>query len=225
MTLDNRNVIKPLVPDLQNNVINYNANTESEYFVSFSGLVENCCIGVVDIVDSTRISAGLDHASMAKYYSVFLNSMCTIAKNYGANVIKSIGDSILYSFPVSDKSENDFAFRNCLECGLSMIQERENINSDLSRNNLPSLSFRISSDYGNVMLAKSPHNTSIDIFGPSVNICTKINGKAEKNTMVIGGDLYQIVKKFSGYFFREIEWYDVGLRNKYPIYVAQRAWR
>ncbi|MDQ3837312.1 MAG: response regulator, partial [Thermoproteota archaeon] len=63
-----------------------------------------------------------------------------------------------------------------------------------------------------------------DLFGSTVNICTKINSMAEPNGIVIGGDLYQIIKSFSfieEYQFREFrEGYSVGLSRRYPIYAT-----
>jgi two-component system, OmpR family, response regulator ChvI len=58
-----------------------------------------------------------------------------------------------------------------------------------------------------------------------MNICAKINSMAEPNGIVIGGDLYQIIKSFSfvnnGYEFRELEvGYSIGFDNKYPVYTA-----
>jgi two-component system, OmpR family, response regulator ChvI len=59
-----------------------------------------------------------------------------------------------------------------------------------------------------------------------MNICAKINSMAEPNGIVIGGDLYQIVKSFSfvndnKYEFRELRaGYSVGFNHKYPVYAA-----
>jgi two-component system, OmpR family, response regulator ChvI len=57
-----------------------------------------------------------------------------------------------------------------------------------------------------------------------MNICAKINSMAEPNGIVIGGDLYQIIKSFSfvnnnGYGFSELRGgCSVGLNCKYPVY-------
>ena len=62
-----------------------------------------------------------------------------------------------------------------------------------------------------------------DIFGPTISMCSKINSKASKNGLVIGGDLYRILTKsfpsmLRDYFFREIEGYSSGLKQSYPVY-------
>ena len=213
-----------LIPTSKNKIEAYAEYGEMvDYDLSFSGFDENYCVSIVDMVDSTKISATMDRAKLSKYYSTFLNSMASIVKKHGGKVIKNVGDSLLYFFPDVARSSDDFEFISCLESGLDMIEERANINLKLKKENLPPLSYRISSDYGNVLLAKSQNSPVVDIFGPSVNICCKINGKAEKNGVVIGADLYQIVKKFSNYYFKDIGSYDVGLRKQYPIYSVTRA--
>ena len=194
-----------------------------DYSLSFSGLDENYCLGIVDMVDSTKVSASLDNAKLSKYFSFFLNSMASIVEIHGGTVIKNIGDSLLYFFPESAKLKDNSGFVSCLECGLTMIEERMNINSKLINENLPPLSYRISADYGNVLLARSQNSPCVDIFGPSVNICAKINKLANKNSIVIGGDLYQPIRKTDNYFFRNIGSYDSGFQRQYPIYEVTRA--
>jgi CheY-like chemotaxis protein len=56
-----------------------------------------------------------------------------------------------------------------------------------------------------------------------MNICAKINSMAEPNGIVIGGDLYRIIKSFSfvnGYEFRELQGYSIGFSHRYPVYTA-----
>jgi len=49
------------------------------------------------------------------------------------------------------------------------------------------LSYRISADYGRVEVARSTTSQSDDLFGPTMNICSKINSKAPSNGVAIGG--------------------------------------
>jgi two-component system, OmpR family, response regulator ChvI len=56
-----------------------------------------------------------------------------------------------------------------------------------------------------------------------MNICAKINSMAEPNGIVIGGDLYQVIKSFSfidKYQFRESRGYSIGFSQWYPVYTA-----
>ena len=88
-------------------------------------------------------------------------------------------------------------FKDVFECFTTMILARDIINAKLHSNNLPSVSYRISADYGRVEVATSTSSKSEDLFGSTMNICAKINSMAEPNGIVIGGDLYQIIKSFS----------------------------
>ncbi len=157
--------------------------------------------------------------------------MAALAKNYGAKIVKNAGDALIFYFPDSSDPDNEAAFNDAFECFTTMILARDFINTKLhSEGNLPSVSYRISADYGKVEVATSTSSKGReDLFGSTMNICAKINSMAEPNGIVIGGDLYQIVKSFSfansnnnnGYEFRELKWgYSVGFGNVYPVYAA-----
>jgi two-component system, OmpR family, response regulator ChvI len=152
-----------------------------------------------------------------------------LAKNYGAKIIKSAGDTLIFYFPDSSDPANEAAFKDILECFTTMILARDIINAKLHSENLPSVSYRISADYGKVEVATSTSSKGReDLFGSTMNICAKINSMAEPNGIVIGGDLYQIVKSFyfvnsnnNGYEFRELrEGYSVGFNQRYPVFTA-----
>jgi len=186
--------------------------------ISFSGLRNSYCIGVVDMVNSTRVTTHLEHGKMCEYYRIYLNSMSEIAKEFGAVVVKNIGDSLLYYFPDTCDAEDTSSIQIALECSLAMVYSCKDINKLMSEYGLPSVSYRVSSDYGSLTIAKSSSSTCEDIFGPTVNMCSKINSIAMPNSIVIGGDLYQIARHFSDYEFHSLVGYSAGVRLDYPIY-------
>ncbi len=188
--------------------------------ISFTGNSENYCISFIDLVDSTRNTVITDAEKMKRYYSVFINIMSAIARDFHSNIIKNTGDSIIYYFPETSDSANVPAFKRVLECGLTMIAVNPIINSKLNDEGVPSLDYRISADYGRVDVAKSLTSTSEDLFGPTVNICSKINSMASPNSMVMGGDLYKIVKHLDkNYYFNKVGEYSLGdLGIQYPVY-------
>ncbi|HJU96170.1 MAG TPA: adenylate/guanylate cyclase domain-containing protein, partial [Nitrososphaera sp.] len=178
--------------------------------ISFLDRSMNCCIGFVDMINSTSITAEIFSSSsdssqrnkIGQYYSIFINTMAVLTKNYGAKIIKSAGDALIFYFPDSSDPANETVFKDILECFTTMILARDIINaklhSELHSENLPSVSYRISADYGKVEVATSTSSKGReDLFGSTMNICAKINSMAEPNGIVIGGDLYQIVKSFS----------------------------
>jgi len=151
--------------------------------------------------------------------------MAAIARNFGANVIKNSGDSLIYYFPETvDSSDNIHAFKNVFECGLTMLSVNPIVNTKLQKEDdgLPNLSYRVSADYGRVEVATSLTSASEDLFGPTVNLCAKINSKAEPNGMVIGDNLYQFTKNLcdDDYNFDKIDEYpiDDNSVNQYSVY-------
>src|SRR5918996_1420126 len=193
--------------------------------ISFLDRSMNCCIGFVDMVNSTKVTAEIsDHRKIGQYYSIFINTMAVLAKNYGARIIKNAGDALIFYFPETSDSSSEAAFKDILECFTTMILARDIINAKLHSENLPSVSYRISADYGKVEVATSTSSKGReDLFGSTMNICAKINSMAEPNGIVIGGDLYQIIKSFSFidkyYQFKELRGgYSIGFTHRYPIY-------
>jgi CheY-like chemotaxis protein len=150
--------------------------------------------------------------------------MALLAKNYGAKIVKNAGDALIFYFPDSSDPANEAAFKDILQCFTTMILARDIINAKLHSVNLPSVSYRISADYGRVEVATSTSSKSEDLFGSILNICAKINSMAGPNGIVIGGDLYQIIKPFpfiDEYQFQELGGgYSIGFSHRYPVYTA-----
>jgi hypothetical protein len=57
--------------------------------ISFTGSSRNCCICFIEIVDSIKITQDItDAGKIAKYYSMFINTMAVLARYFDATVIK-----------------------------------------------------------------------------------------------------------------------------------------
>ena len=171
------------------------ANDTSGNEISFVD-TKYLCVGIVDIVNSTKITADIGNSeNVAKYYSIFINTMAVIARNFGAEVIKNVGDSVIFFFPkTSETSTDKTAFKDVLRCGLTMGAVHVPMNDEYEANHLPAINYRISADYGKIEVAKSGPSRVVDVFGSTVNMCAKINSKSPLNGLIIGGDLYQIIK-------------------------------
>ena len=185
---------------------------------------QNYCVCFVDMVDSTGITAKIsDHQKIRQYYSIFINTMAVLLRNYGGKIVKSAGDALIFYFPDSSDPAYEAAFKDILECFTVMILARDIINAKLDAQNLLPVSYRISADYGRVEVATSISSRTEDLFGSPMNICAKINSMAEPNGIVMGGDLYHIIKSFSfvknGYEFSELRGgCSLGLNCRYPVY-------
>ncbi len=53
----------------------------SDYLVAFATQSHSYCVGYVDMVNSTKISASLSRDKLSLYYETFLNSMAKIIGN------------------------------------------------------------------------------------------------------------------------------------------------
>jgi two-component system response regulator ChvI len=194
---------------------------------------QNCCVCYVDIVSSTRITSSINNPEkIRKYYGIFLNTMAAIARNFGAEIIKNVGDCLIFCYPKTSDPSNKSAFNDVLECCITMVEARDTINQKLHEEELPSLSYRISSDYGRVEVARSATSQSDDLFGPIMNMCSKINSKALPNGVAIGEGLYQLLQSLSllssldenYYHFEKIVMPEHQLTefNNYPLYSLQK---
>jgi len=193
-----------------------------DYMVAFSGLAKNYCIGLVDMVNSTKISSEMNEIEWCQYYEIFLNSMAKILPRFGGRVIKNQGDSLLFYFPETSK-DTKFGFMRCIESSQSLIEEHDAICENLREKRLPGLDYRVSLDYGKVVIMKSSNSLSPDLIGPPVNMCAKINHLAQRNGVVIGGDLYQNVKEIKDYRYSQKKGFSIGLKYSYPIYEVTRS--
>jgi two-component system, OmpR family, response regulator ChvI len=218
-TDENNTHLSPNVGGLQDNQIT---------FVNFSN---NYCICIIDIIESTNNTYDiLESKKIKQYYSVFLNTMTSIIKRHGGKVIKNAGDNLLYYFPRTMNQRNYLDFQDVIECGLSMIDAKDQLDLLLNLNGLPPINYRISASYGKVELAIVANSSSGDIFGTPVNICSKINHLASSNQMIIHRDLHQIMKEmpyFHDYVFEELnrkKGVDYSENNK-DVYTAYSVHR
>lgn len=189
----------------------------SDYTVTLFEKPISYCMGIVDMVNSTQLAASLGMTYMSKYYQYFLNFMSKIIAQYDGKVVKNIGDCLLFYFPRT-VAQDIREMERILECSHAMTLSRETLCSILKLERLPCIDYRISLDYGQVMPMRSTGSKSLDMIGPVVNMCSKINRCAERNSIVVGGDLFEIVKHSRRFAFKEVKDISVGFKHCYPVY-------
>ena len=185
-------------------------------------------MGFIDLIDSTKNTITMDNLELIrKYYSKFINSTSEVVKSYSGKVIKNIGDSLLFYFPKTTDVNNMGVFEDAIECGFKILDERYSINQELSKQHLPPFNYRISLDYGVVDLALSGDYSQIDLFGTTINLCSKINSSLSiPNDITIGDNFYRILKSFSvivnNYNFINNGEYRITESNRYSTYIVKR---
>ncbi len=192
------------------------------YLVTFSGKEISVIVGIVDMVDSTKICAKLGPVKASRYYQVFINSMAKILSQYGGVVIKNIGDCLLYYFPHGEKIDKNY-YENCINASNALLESHDIICDHLHNEGLPCLNYRVSLDYGNVIMMDANISSICDMIGTPVNMCSKINRSAKENEMVIGGDLYEIIKKKSQFKFKNVKGHNIGFKQTYPVYAVSKV--
>ena len=196
--------------------------------IRFSGDAIKSCVGFIDLVDSTKNTITMDNLeAIRKYYSTFINSVSEIVKKYNGKVIKNIGDCLLFYFPKTTDVNNISVFIEAIECGFKILDERYSINQELSKHPLPPFNYRISIDYGVLDLALVGEYSQIDLFGTTINLCSKINTSSSiPNEIIIGDNFYRFLKSCSSIvnnydFINHIN-YQITKDNTYPLYMIKR---
>ena len=190
---------------------------------------QNYCVCFVHTSYEHNTAVVNDLYNIRTYYTTFINTMSNIARRFGARMVKNVTNTLIVYFPRTSNSSDVSAFTDVIECGITMLAAGGAINSQLN-GNPSSVTYKISADYGKVEVAKSMTSTEEDLFGPTMNLCAKINSKAPANQMIIGGDLYLLLKSFysqpsfkqGGYEIKELKGLSVGgFSHAYPMYFVK----
>lgn len=191
---------------------------QEHVFLDFLDHSQNHCVGVVDIVDSTRITSELSESQTGEFYSIFLGIMDACVRGFGGTTVKNMGDALLFSFPDPPyQGAGGAVFKNAMECCMAMIGAYGQMRAIFREKSLRPVRYRISAAYGPVRVAKLSAGTTDDIFGYTVNRCAKLNRLAPENGVVIDEQLYENVRALGGYRFRKI-----GSKHGFGGYVACR---
>ena len=194
---------------------------QEDILLQFSDYSEKYCVCMIDIVNSTKITANLSESETSEFYRIFLNSVALIVRNFGGIVVKNIGDALLFYFPIIH-SEKELTIKKCLNCCLTLGESHKDIVTKLNKENLPIFDYRTSATFGNVRIARTSTSSVNDIFGATVNRCAKINRTAPANGLIIGEEFYENAKDLERYTFKKISSDIVSPEHGYTGYIVYR---
>ena len=189
---------------------------QEESLLKFRENSEYLIVCIIDIENSTNITAQLSGHQAAEFYSTFHNVISKIIIAHGGTIIKSMGDAILYDFNSSYPPSKDECMQ-AINCCLDIIKSHQELNSKLAKKSLPRINCRISAVYGSVMSASK--NGINDIFGSTVNRCSKINHFAKSNGLVISNEIHKLILKEKIYNIEKIR-HDLPAEHGNGIYHA-----
>lgn len=193
---------------------------QEDILLRFSQKNEDSCVCIIDIVQSTMLTASLSNEQTRNFYGIFINSIAEIVKEFNGIVVKNIGDSLLFYFVKIDSNDKIY-FKNVIECCLTISDLNSEINKKMAKVGLPDITYRTSIAYGTISIAKVATSSVDDIFGVTVNRCSKINRFALPNGVIIGSDFYEKVKTFNDYQFRNMNAI-VGVQSIYSVFQVTR---
>jgi two-component system, OmpR family, response regulator ChvI len=98
---------------------------EKEQEISFSTKSQSYSVCFVSMVDSTETTFTIsDPDKIRRYYSIFINTMAAIARSFDAKIIKNTGTSLVFYFPKTSNLHTLSAFRDVIECGVTMMEAK-----------------------------------------------------------------------------------------------------
>lgn len=173
---------------------------QENLLLKFSEEKQDCCVCLVDMVGGKEISSSITKSQSKHYNEIFSDSILPIIEKHNGIPVKMLDDAILFYFKVTDNS----VFSSVLDCCLEISNESKEINKKLEDEDLPGMSYRISTTFGTVNVTKTESDAVQDVFGEPVNHCFKINPYALPNTVIIDQSMYDKVKD-SDYKFTQLD--------------------
>jgi class 3 adenylate cyclase len=190
--------------------------TPSDHII-FSDLHVHYAICFIDMIGSTTIVSKLSGREADSLYMTFLNILAGIIESNEGKVVKTFGDGIFYYFPKTDfGSLADF--ENVIATNFKVIHAHDEINSALSKLNLPTIDYRVSASFGPVSIVENENFDVEDLFGSTVNTCSKMNHLAHPNSLIIGSALHDKLIDTKKFTFNPEKMFQVSDQLSYMTY-------
>ena len=126
-------------------------------FLHFLKHSQNHCVGIVDIMNSTKGYIKTVRGSDRRISRHISERHGWYVRSFGGTSIKNMGNALLFSFPdIPGTCASRATFEMAIECCMAMIRRP-------------------------VRIAKPFAGTTNDIFGHTVNLCAKMNCMAPAN--------------------------------------------
>jgi hypothetical protein len=81
--------------------------------------------------------------------------MVLIGKKFGAVILKIAGDGLILYFPQTSNKIDRRAFKNVIECSITMLAAFDFIKPKITEAGLPPVNYKINTDYGLSFVTRS----------------------------------------------------------------------
>jgi len=175
----------------------YQSIFSGELDVSVQSARKPLTIFFSDLQNFTELTERLEPEILTELLTNYFTEMSRIAIKWGGTIDKFIGDAILIFFgdPVHNGNQEDAIA--CVSMALEMLKKLEELRSKWRERGLSrEMNLRIGIHSGICTVGNFGSEDRLDytVIGNSVNLASRLESNAKKNTILISEDTYLLVK-------------------------------
>ncbi len=150
-----------------------------------------------DLVDSTKLSSQLDPEDYRDVVRAYQTTCTEVIRHYDGHIAQLLGDGLLVYFGYPHAHEDDA--QRAVHAGLGMLAALRDLNQGLQQAKGIQLAIRVGVHTGLVVVGEMGGAGRQEqlALGEVPNVCSRIEGLAVPNTVVISDATYRLVQ---GYF-------------------------
>jgi class 3 adenylate cyclase/predicted ATPase/energy-coupling factor transporter ATP-binding protein EcfA2 len=149
-----------------------------------------------DLVDSTRLSSQLDPEDYRNMVRAYQTACTEVIRRYDGHIAQLLGDGLLIYFGYPHAHEDDA--QRAVRTGLGILAAMGDLNTRLPQDKGIQLALRLGIHTGLVVIGEMGGAGRQEqlALGEVPNVCSRIQGLAEPNTIAISAATYRLVQGF-----------------------------
>jgi class 3 adenylate cyclase len=150
-----------------------------------------------DLVDSTKLSSQLDPEDYRDVVRAYQSTCTEVSQRYDGHIAQLLGDGLLVYFGYPQAHEDDP--QRAVRTGLGILAAMGDLSTRLQQEKSIQLALRIGIHTGLVVVGEMGGEGRYEslALGEVPNVCSRIQGLAELNTVALSAATYRLVQ---GYF-------------------------
>ncbi len=146
-----------------------------------------------DLVDSTRLAAGLDPEDWSEVVRAYQESAGQVIARFEGHVAQYLGDGLLVYFGYPHAHEDDA--ERAVRAGLGIVDALGALNARLEREGWPRLSLRVGIHTGPVVLGEmgGGERRQTLALGDTTNVAARLQAVAQPDTLVLSDATLRLV--------------------------------
>jgi len=151
-----------------------------------------------DLCGFTNFVESMESEDVTNLLNLYLESMTTIALDYGATIDKYIGDGIMLFFGDPETKGLKEDATSCVKMGLDMLKELDNLSDQWVNYGMKEpLQMRIGIDTGFATVGNFGSESRLDYtaIGSAVNRASRLETAADHGSIFISEDTYNLVRE------------------------------